>query len=205
MFFAGPVHHGRRPGQRRRHRLSSATPSTAVGGDYFLLAATGLLFGSAVLSGDRRQHPLRRHHVPARRRPGRQPGGDPQEQSLWWALALGRRPRRQRHRHRRQRQRGHHRHRQTQRPPDLVLDLHPLRTGRHRRHRSASASPTSPCATSSWPDRGFLAIPHSPSRAKSTASASSCLPQVPVGGGDRHPLAEGPAGGGERLADDRPR
>ena len=106
----------------------------AVGDNYFG-AATGLLVGSAVFSGivDNIPYvatlaPLTNDLVQA--------GGAPAK-PLWWALALGRGPRRQRDGDRRQRERGRARHRQAQRAPDLVLAVHQVRADRHRRDRRA--------------------------------------------------------------------
>ena len=65
------------------------TAIEAVGDDY-LLAATGLLFGSAVAVGHHRQHPLRRNMSrrwwPILSTPA---AVSPEANALWWALALG--------------------------------------------------------------------------------------------------------------------
>ena len=71
-------------GQHRRAR--SPTPSAT---DY-LLAGIGAALGLRRAVRDRRQHPLRRHHDPDRRRTWSTPAAAPRRPtSLWWALALG--------------------------------------------------------------------------------------------------------------------
>ena len=102
-------------------------------GDNHALAAQGMLIGSAVLSGMIDNIPYVATMSPLvfdLVGPGPGPA-TPGAVTLVGARPR-RRPGRQRDRHRRQRQRGDRRHRQAQRPPDLVLDVHPLRTGRDR-------------------------------------------------------------------------
>ena len=82
----GAVHHGRRPGQRRRaggagHRASPASPSDD------LLAFTGvLLWGSGLLSGIVDNIPYVASMSPV---VAEIIGPDGEPQVLWWALALG--------------------------------------------------------------------------------------------------------------------
>ena len=78
LVEVGVIEHARRAGDRGRRRPLPAGRRPV------------LLWGSAVLSGDRRQHPLRRDDEPAGRGPGRRPAAaTAQATALWWALALG--------------------------------------------------------------------------------------------------------------------
>ena len=104
-----------------------ATTMTEAVGDNYLAAGTRPDLGVRGAVGRRGQHPLRRD----RESPGLRPGG------CRWRLGPGavavvgararRRPRRERHRCRGQRQRRRPRRGRAQRPPDLVLAVHPLR------------------------------------------------------------------------------
>ena len=131
-------------------KLSDALASAPGGSE--LGATMRLLFGSAVLSGDRRQHPLRRHHGPHHRRP-RPRHGRPADghHVLWWALALGA-------------DLGGNATAigasanvvvlgiaERNRQPHLLLAVHQVRPRRHRRPPSPSARPTCGCATSPSP------------------------------------------------------
>ena len=68
-------------------RLGSAV--TDAVGDRYLLASSALLWGSAALSGDRGQHPVRRHDGSAGPGPGPGRRRRAPARALWWALALG--------------------------------------------------------------------------------------------------------------------
>ncbi len=92
-----------------------------------------LLWGSGVLSGIVDNIPYVATATPLVQDLVNAGQGSPQAHALWWALALGRRPRRQRHRCGGERERRRHRHRRPQRPPDLVLAVHQVRLGRRGR------------------------------------------------------------------------
>ncbi len=63
--------------------------ATSAVGDHYLVAATGLLFGSAVLSGIVDNIPYVATMAPLVKDLVDASGGDPQAHALWWALALG--------------------------------------------------------------------------------------------------------------------
>ena len=101
--------------------------AVATFGDNFFAAATGLLFGSAVLGAFVDNIPYTATMTPvvegmAARAPDAETG-----RGLWWAFALRRLLLRQRHRHRGQRQRRRHRYRPARGPRDQLLAVHPLR------------------------------------------------------------------------------
>ena len=99
------------------------------------LATMLLLGGSARAVRPHRQHPVRRHDGPGRRRAGRP--RRPRRPGALVGARPRRRPRRQRDRDRRVGQRGDARARRARGPPDRLLGVHPVRRGGHRRHRRA--------------------------------------------------------------------
>ena len=95
------------------------------------VAAFGLLGGSALLSAIVDNIPYVATMSPIVATLVEDQGGD--GQVLWWALALGRGPRRQRHSDRRISQRRRPRARRKSRTPDRILGVHEVRPGGHPR------------------------------------------------------------------------
>ena len=109
----GPVRHGRRSGAHRCNQFGLGDAAVTLFGDDFFLAATGLLFGSAVLRHVRRRHSVygdddsggRGHDRAGTRRRDRQ--------GTVVGIRTGSVLLRQRHRDRRERQCRSYRHRAT--------------------------------------------------------------------------------------------
>ncbi len=150
-----------------------ATTMTEAVGDNYLAAGTVLIWASGLLSGVVDNIPYVATASPPSQLPtsrresaGLRPGGGR------WRLRPGavavvgprarRRPRRERHRRRGERQRRRPRLGRAQRPPDLVLAVHPLRARRGDGDHRGRLGATTRCATSPLPDphgRGDCRIP----------------------------------------------